>query len=454
MSLLLLVLLGVATLVSPARAQNSAHPDAQPVLPENPYLSQRNPWRWDIKAQLFLSAANVLGSHTEPRGRVFDDIISTNWDTENIELVYPVVREGSFYWSPNKDVDVSVRLDDLDVGEIRRRDWTTRYRTKPPVDIQDAHIERKYIEGTYSEYTYWNSTGIEGRYRQMHLIHTSHIVVADTVFDDKLARQLPWPQAWGQVARAYLTPIVDSTGAPVAEDADETIRTLLDFWIDDNDPRSTNELDLVKYLTGKVVEYVTIRGQSTEFPLRTTGGGRPALAVSSNAYGGFIVRPADEVARDPSGSKHDLATLLTAVLRSAGVPARTVICIDQEIEDPLLNVVSMVEFAMYDPQRELTFWVPIDVDRVRLTGGRSSQFARAWLYFGTHDRLHNYIPVAYYFHPQASYKAYNLPDLYGIRRLSPDTRPMPEYMIQSLLIDPMVSPATANPPMREPENPE
>ena len=34
----------------------------------------------------------------------------------------------------------------------------------------------------------------------------------------------------------------------------------------------------------------------------------------------------------------------------------------------------MVEFAMYDPGLELTFWVPIDVDKLRLNGKRSSQF--------------------------------------------------------------------------------
>ena len=68
--------------------------------------------------------------------------------------------------------------------------------------------------------------------------------------------------------------------------------------------------------------------------------------------------------------------LLVSVLREVGVPARTVICIDQEEQDPLLNTVSLVEFAMHDPQRDITFWVPIDVDRVRVSGARSSQYQR------------------------------------------------------------------------------
>jgi len=142
-----------------------------------------------------------------------------------------------------------------------------------------------------------------------------------------------------------------------------------------------------------------------------------------------------------NGSKHDLATLLTAVLRSAGVPARTVLCINQREDNIIEKMVSLVEFAMYDPERDLTFWVPIDVDRLRLNGKRSSQYMQWWNYFGTNDELNDYVPVAYYFHPPASYRAFDLPALYGLR----SSNPLPEYVVQSLLIDPIVSPVT-NPP--------
>ena len=100
----------------------------------------------------------------------------------------------------------------------------------------------------------------------------------------------------------------------------------------------------------------------------------------------------------------------------------------------------MVEFAMYDPKLDLTFWVPIDIDKLRLNGRRSSQFKQTWLYFGTHDELHDYIPIAYYFHPPASYRAFDLPAFYGVK----SSGELPEYVIQSLLIDPMVSPVSSS----------
>lgn len=438
------ITLGLGIASSSTCAQNSALPDAQPVLPENPYISFRNPWRWDVNAQLFLNSANVVSDDLRTSGRNYSERVeTTTWQPREIELVYPVVREGSFYWSPNRDVEVSIRFDDLEIRDLYDRKGRLGLKgPDAPVVDRDAPYTQKYVQGTFAEYTHWESGEILGSYRQLHLKHNSHIVSADTVFNDNLARKLPWPETWAPEFAAYLTPVVDTVGVPVEADAQETIDTLLKFWIGvDTDPKSGPELDVVKFLTGKVIEYITIRGQATEFPERTTAGGRPSFAVSTNSWGGFIVRPANVIAKEPQGSRHDLAVLLTSVLRSAGVPARTVICIDQEIDDPLLNTISMVEFAMHDPERDLTFWVPIDVDRVRLTGGRSSQYQRKWLYFGSHDELHHIIPISYYFHPPARYQAYDLPLLYGIRSMGEQST-LPGYMIQSLLLDPVVTPTT------------
>jgi hypothetical protein len=454
-SVMILAALLVGIVSSGSSAQNNAHPDAKPALAENPYISFREPWRWDVRAQLFLNSANVVSDDPITKGRNYNERVETTlWNPTQIELVYPVVREGGFYWSPNENIEVSIRLDDVDVRDLfRRRGRFGVDAPDAPVVEQDAFFTQKYAQGTFAQYTHWESGQINGSYRQLHVKHDSHIVCADTVFNDDLARQLPWPDQWALEASAYLSPVVDTVGEPVAIDAEETISTLLRYWIgEENAPEDVAQLDLVKFLTGKVIEYFTIRGQATEFANRTTAGGRPSFVVSSNTWGGFIVRPADEIAKDPSGSRHDLAILLTSVLRSAGVPARTVICIDQEIDDPLLNTVSLVEFAMYDPERDLTFWVPIDVDRVRLTGGRSSQFKRKWLYFGSHDELNHMIPIAYYFHPPARYRAYGFPLLYGIRSMGGDDSNLPPYMIQSLLVDPIVSPTSGGDARSQPED--
>lgn len=414
----LLLLIALSTLLSPnALAQVASHPEAKSPMPENPYLKHTDPWRWDVRSQIFLRASRqvyyepgqpITGENERERTR--------QWPMQDLEVIYPVLRTGGFYWSPNEETKVSIRVDDV--------------KLKPdPV--------RMYTKGTRAEYTLWRSD-VKDYINAIHLIHDSHIVVADTIFDHKKAQHLPWPDKWDTPTKAFLTPVVDSVGEEVAVDAPDTIKILLDFWVEDKDPKGISELDLVKFLTGKVIEHVQVRGPPAEFSTRS-GNRLSPIFTGGTTWSGFVVRPADVVAREPNGTKHDLATLLTAVLRSAGVPARTVLCVDRTENDVLEKMVSMVEFAMYDPERDFTFWVPIDVDKLRLTGKRAAQYKQWWNYFGTHDELNDYVPVAYYFHPPASYRAYDLPALYGIRSSSP----LPEYIIQAVLIDPQMSPISA-----------
>ena len=415
---ILLVVMALAA--SRASAQSASHPEAKSPLPENPYLKHTDPWRWDIRTQVFLSAGVRYFTITDAAKNTYSERLqSIRWWLADLDIVFPVVREGGFYWSPNEDVDASIR------SESR---------------VELPKPERLYTKATGVEYSSWH-TNIDEYVYQLHIIHNSHIVVADTIFDEKLARNLPWPDPWPSETARFLSPIVDSVGADVASDADDTIKKLLNYWIDDHDPQSISELDLVKYLTGKVIEHVQVRKPPSEFanqPVRRFGDLNNVNVVAGTSWSGFVVRPADEVAKDPKGTKHDLATLLTSILRSANVPARTLICVDQTSDNEIEKIVSLVEFAMYDPERDITLWIPIDIDRLRLNGKRASQYKQWWNYFGTNDQLNDYVPVAYYFHPPAGYQSYDLPALYGIK----SSMPLPTYAVQTLLIDPIVSPVS------------
>ena len=420
---LLGVLLAGILFTTPANAQSSAHPDAKSPLPENPYIKYQDPWRWDIRSQVFLRAGVYYFNQTQPFDNRNEQINSVWWPMIDLEVIYPVVRQGSFYWSPNTEVEATIRAGDFE---------------------RESTQERVYTEGTKAEYTLWRSE-VQQTVHQIHLVHTSHIVVADTVFDHVKARELAWPDEWNEEASSFLTPIVDSVGYELRADAPDTIETLLDFWVDGGDPHELSELDLVKYLTGKVIEHVQVRNPPAEYSTRSGNRIAGARFMGGASWSGFVVRSADEVARIPRGTKHDMATLLTSILRSAGVPARTLLSIKTTEPDDIERLTSMVEFAMYDPELDLTFWVPIDLDRLRLNGKRASQYKQWWNYFGTHDELSDYVPVAYYFHPPASYQAFDLPALYGVRSSSP----MPGYVIQNIVIDPMVSPVRSIKPKQE-----
>jgi len=411
---LLLSICVLSSLTTGSHAQSASYPGSKSPLPDNPYLKNADPWRWDIRTQIFLRAGvRYFNNPGDRNGTYSTGVDSARWPIADLDVIYPVVREGGFYWSPNKAVSVSIRADDLKI-------------TPKPA--------RVFTKGTKAEYTLWRSD-IRQEIHQIQLTHISHIVSSDTIFDQTKARQLAWPDKWNDEATSWLTPVVESVGKKVPADAADKVKELLDLWVDHHDPKEINEVDLAKFLTGKVIEHVQVRTPPAEFSTRSGNRFSAAAFVGAATWSGFVVRPANEVARTPAGSKHDLATLLTGIFRSAGIPARTVLCVNQSNDDVLEKMVSMVEFAMYDPVRDLTFWVPVDVDRLRLNGKRASQYKQWWNYFGTNDELNNYVPVAYYFHPPASYRAYDLPALYGIRSKSE----LPGYVIQSLLIDPTVS---------------
>ncbi len=421
--------------VGSASGQSSSHPDAKSPLKPNQYLKHQDPWRWDITSQLILKASsdsNEYGNDSELmyRNNRPKNYTSASWELPNFEFIYPVVRDGGFYWSPNEDIASLLRIDD------------TAYTPEAKV-LQTP--------GTHAKYAWWKSNQRDKETHELYFSQTSHIVSADTVFSEELAKQIPWPTTWPEDAARFLTPIADRVTKPIEQEGLDRIEELVKEWTQNQDPKSIDQITLTKFLTGKVIEHVQITRGRTEFrqSIRPTrqfrygeendGAIEAPTVVPTSTYAGFNVRSADIVALEPEGSELDLTMLLTAVLRQAGVPARTVICFDHGLrEEQDKRITAIVEFAMFDPATNQTLWVPVDPIRLRDSGRRSENFAQRWLYFGTHDRLHNMVPLAYYFHPPVNYKAYGYPSLYGIKT-TPD---IGSSVSQYLSIDVMNTPVT------------
>ncbi len=372
----------------------------------NPYLKHQNPWRWDIHTQVFLRAGSVvvLNRSRENALRSRFEERSLWWQVDEIEYIYPVMLDGGHYWSPNKDVEVSLRADDQKLDPMPQR-----------LQTPESHIP----------YIWWRSRFTDTRIRQLHFRQISHVVCAVTVFDEQLAKQIQWPYSWPEEAERFLTPVVDPIQGPVDLPAQDHLTKLVDRWMDGNDPRSIDEVTLAKFLTGKVIEHVRVGRSSLEstvfFPTlynnTTSSNDIEGFAPTpSDAWAGYNARSADQVAVEPLGSALDLSTMLVAVLRTAGVPARLLICYDKSNRiDPLDRIRGMVEFAMYDKDRDQVLWIPIDPQLLKDNGRRSNTYEQRWDYFGTHDRLRNFVPLAYYLHPPVSYNAFGYPGLYGFR---------------------------------------
>ncbi len=392
---------------STASAQSMSHPDSISPLKPNPYLRHDDPWRWDVRAQVFLRHGIITYANGEYREQ-----LSSSWRLNNFEYIFPLVRQGGHYWSPNEEIETSFRIDD------------TIFQPEPKI-LQTP--------GSGAPYVWWKSNLQDYKVYQLHFTQTSHIVAADTIFNEELAKQIPWPQHWLPEAQGFLTPLIDPIGEPYIDvrGQDQLLR-LVDKWLEGNDPKTIDQVTLAKFLTGKVIEHVRVtRGNSIFSPTVATPRfqeSNPANGLSltgnfstypQSSWSGFYVRSADQVALDPSGSVLDLSTMLTSVLRSVGIPARTVVCYNMysyanSVDD---IITAMVEFALYDQKNDQILWIPIDTKLLLDNGRRSTLYKQNWDYFGSHNLLRFYVPLAYYFHPPVNYSAYGFPALYGFKTM-------------------------------------
>ena len=216
----------------------------------------------------------------------------------------------------------------------------------------------------------------------------------NTVFDEGLARTIPWPKgAWPAVAASVLKPDL------FVESDDQGVKDLVGRLLEGHDPKSQPPVVLAKFLAGEVLKMVQPSGDGLDFN-------------QNGSFRGFMLKGAAAMVRDPKGSQHDVACLLAAVYRAAGLPARIVIGFDRDDaasgggKNPLQrnkssqsNLRSWVEFALIDPFDSKPFWVPVDIIRLRKASTRPPPFESPWKFFGTHNELSGMLPIAFQFHP-------------------------------------------------------
>lgn len=219
----------------------------------------------------------------------------------------------------------------------------------------------------------------------------------ETVFDEQLAATIPWPKgAWPAQAASVLKPDL------FVQSDDPGIQELVKGFVEEHDPKSQPPSVLAKFLAGEVLKMVQPSGDGLDFNRDST-------------FRGFRLKGAAAMVAEPRGSPHDVACLLAAVYRAAGLPARIVIGFDRDDaagggnDNPLLarqasqyNLRSWVEFALVDPFDSKVFWIPVDIVRLRKSSTRPPSFDTPWPFFGTHSELSGVLPIAFQFHPPTS----------------------------------------------------
>lgn len=398
-----IVLAGLLLLPATASAQKKLPPGPA----DNAYMTYDNPKDWLIEGR-FIIYPNAGTNATSIGGQGY----------QSLQVAIPFVRATANAWSDPNDKEFPA-VWGVGAGTMRIRAAT--------------------VPGSLAPYVILTATE-PVQTESLQFAIDNVLVTCETEFNQKAAWNLPWPERFPPDATPWLTrdPVFDKD----SETGGDLVAKLLNEWTGGNDPRQIPPVQLAKFLTGKVLEHVRTNVNNTRPPLAAppvlrVNGSRPQLTytyqnrdvvVMRGMFGGMMVKNAADIVTDRVGSEHDMTNLLTAMLRRVGIPARTVIGIDNEETSINNRIKSWVEFALVAPDVGGVIWVPVDVEELKGSGRTSRNWEQEWKHFGTSDVLRNTMPVAFHFHPPANYQSYVLPALYGIQ----NDGPLPEIGLQAV----------------------
>lgn len=323
-----------------------------------------------------------------------------DFNLDSATVVFPVLKDSSCHRSYTRIVKSEMKLNDVLVA-----DRVAKYEDKFPCGTRLGKWEMKNKKG-----------------REMSLEVNIPMTCWQTKFDEKSAELVPWPGTWPQMPMSTFNDTqtigVKRDGTPLSliDHRAENIKALLEKWTSGKDPKTIAPVKLAKYLAGEVLEKFQPSGDALRF-LKTRG---------MQGFEGFNLKGAEETVNDMRGSEHDIACVLCAVYRAAGLPARLVIGFDITDEKgsdknfldkknnnsvPLFR--TWVEFALYEETNPREIWVPVDVNRQRRVSSKVQRDPKLWRYFGSHDEMDTVLPIAHQFHPPTAVLAHGAPCFWG-----------------------------------------
>jgi hypothetical protein len=239
----------------------------------------------------------------------------------------------------------------------------------------------------------------------------------ETRVNEELAFAVPWPKnEFPEEVRSALLPQL------FVESNDRRVLGLLNRWTN-GQPKRAKPYYLAKYLAGRVVEHYQPNGgvfETWAVDDDAFGGtiftGR--VLVAGQTLAGFRVAGAAAAAERGVGPPLDAANLLCAVYRAAGLPARLVIVKDARTDDPgetpaVPPYRALVEFYLYDEQRDFGQWIPVDIEGQRAFSSQAPPLEQRWQYFGHNEDSDNYVPLSFHWHPPTVVVNQGPPALWG-----------------------------------------
>ncbi len=381
-------LFSMIVLASCASAQRAGQPNTR-------YLEQKNAKTRILDVDVTIAAWD----NSRQRGPK-QDLEIDRWNISQAIIVFPMAMESASH--KTLKTSGTVEFDDRDANAKLR-------------------MEKNFPAG--ANYGIWIVEAPKGNKivaREMQLQASMTATSYETVFHEQEAMEVEWPlKDLPVVLQSTFEQIPYMDYDPLQGPYDMApIQDLIKKWNGGNDPKSVKPAALAQWLAGNFIQHVQISGQGLAFGTRGAG-----------LIEGVQLQPPVITARRKRGSPFDVAMLLCAVYREAGLPAR-IVCgygyEDDEEDDIVIlkgnadkELRAWVEFALYDERDGTVTWIPVDITRMREAGG--SRMARNFMsrpqkFFGTHDELDSVVPFTFHFFPPTtvqSFSASNAPGFWG-----------------------------------------
>lgn len=346
-------------------------------------ITARQSQDWTLKVHVHLAAYQTDPNKLGKPGYKELQVIPLKFDTAAV--VFPVPYSSASHTTNSDGIRGTLLFDDR------------------PVD-KEFDFADNYAGGT--RLARWEMLNKQGR--QVDLNIEIPMTCFETIFDEKLAEKAIWPVGgvWpGEAASTFGPQLGVDYESPV-------IAAKLSEWTKGKDAKTLKPVVLAKFLALRVLEAIQPSG----------------LGLVSDRNGqleGFALQGASRTLELGRGSEHDIACLLCAVYRAAGLPARTVIGYDVKAtpgqedtvfrrnDDDNEDLRSWVEFYLFDAAANKGIWVPVDVARARQSSSRATALDKPMRYFGTNDELDDVLPVAFQYHPPTTVVAHGSPAFWG-----------------------------------------
>jgi len=367
--------------------------------PEEPVLTRdhANQRDWTVRMEIRIRPAQLRVARTTtlpPELRIFLD---------SFEFYFPLLDSSAMHDAYRDRVKSELRID-------------TRPVVQPPLLAAPMRVESGY-QGL-SHVLVWSVGAVETS--DVWFLADIPTTCWETRIDERRARALDWPRAeWSPEMALCLQP------QAYIEAADPVVRELTGRWAGP-EPLARPPYDLAKRLAAEVINFYNV----TESDASSQARGPFLGQTSAVIFPGLYVNGAAVAARAGRGPPADLACLLTAVWRAAGIPARLVVGVDvrRALEERFPAMRIWCEFFLpRQPAREPNAppdsfpvikptdgeWIPVDITRQKQFSSRAPPQNQRWQFFGHNEEFDFVAPVAFHFIPPKDCVNLGPPGLWG-----------------------------------------